>query len=120
VIDDIDGIRVHAIVAEPADDTESATPLLLLHGWPGSVAEMFDVIESLRVRHRVIVASLPGYGFSGPTTKSGVGPLEIATTLVELMRRLGHARFVVAGGDWGAIVGSWLAAHHPERCSACI
>jgi pimeloyl-ACP methyl ester carboxylesterase len=108
----VDGTVVHAIVA--AADAADATPLLLLHGWPSSVAEYRDVIEPLRARHHVVVASLPGYGFSGPTTQSGVGPLRIAGVLVELMRRLGYERFVVAGGDWGAIVGSWMAAHHPD------
>lgn len=108
---DVNGTSVHAIVAESTSD--DATPLLLLHGWPGSVAEYIDVIEPLRDRHHVIVASLPGYGFSMPTSRLGIGPLEIAGILVELMRRFGYERFFVAGGDWGAIVGSWLAAHHP-------
>ena len=109
---DIDGTGVHAIIA--ASEFDDATPLLLLHGWPSTVAEYRDVIEPLRAGHHVVVASLPGYGFSGPTTQSGVDPLRIAGVLVELMRRLGYVRFVVAGGDWGAIVGSWMAAHHPE------
>jgi hypothetical protein len=106
----VDGVTVHAIVA--ASESADATPVLLLHGWPGSVAEYFDVIEPLRARHHVVVASLPGYGFSGPTDRNGVGLLTMASTLVELMHRLGHARFFVAGGDWGAIIGSWMAAHH--------
>jgi epoxide hydrolase len=107
----VDGIVVHAIVASsPRPD---AAPLLLLHGWPGSVAEYFDVIEPLRHDHHVVIASLPGYGFSGPTTRRGVDQLEIARVLVELMRRLGHERFVVAGGDWGATIGAWMAAHLP-------
>lgn len=109
----IDGATIHAIVAEST--AEDPLPLLLLHGWPGSVAEYFDVIEPLRARHRVIVASLPGYGFSGPTERLGIGPAEIAALMVELMDRLGHPRFVAAGGDWGAIVTSWLAAEHAEH-----
>jgi pimeloyl-ACP methyl ester carboxylesterase len=108
----VDDVTVHAIVAE--SEAADATPLLLLHGWPGSVAEYFDVIEPLRARHHVVVASLPGYGFSGPTNRSGVGLLTIAATMVALMQRLGHERFYVAGGDWGAIVGSWIAARHRE------
>ena len=108
----IDGTMVHAIVA-PATRSD-ATPLLLLHGWPGSVAEYFDVIEPLRRDHHVVVASLPGYGFSGPTTRRGIDQLEVARVLVELMRRIGHDRFVVAGGDWGATIGAWMAGHLPE------
>lgn len=108
----IDGIGLHAIVAESTN--LNATPLLLLHGWPGSVAEYFEVIEPLRAQHHVVVASLPGYGFSGPTERMGVGLLAMASALVELMHLLGHQRFITAGGDWGAIVGSWIAAHHPE------
>lgn len=107
----VDGTTVHAILA--SSTRSDASPLLLLHGWPGSVAEYFDVIEPLRRDHHVVVASLPGYGFSGPTTRRGVDPLEVARVLVELMRRLGHDRFFVAGGDWGATIGAWLAAYWP-------
>jgi pimeloyl-ACP methyl ester carboxylesterase len=108
----VNGILVHAIVASSA--RSGATPVLLLHGWPGSIAEFFDVIEPLRREHDVVVASLPGYGFSGPTLRRGVDPLEVARVLVELMRRLGYARFIVAGGDWGATIGAWMAAYLPE------
>ncbi|MFM2073027.1 MAG: hypothetical protein RLZZ623_3291 [Actinomycetota bacterium] len=109
----IDGVVVHAIVARSG--VADATPLLLVHGWPGSVAEHFDVIEPLLAHHHVIVASLPGYGFSGPTTQHGIGVAKIAELLVELMRRLGHPVFFLAGGDWGAIIGARLAADHPTR-----
>jgi microsomal epoxide hydrolase len=112
---EVDGTTVHAITAPSTATDGSATPLLLLHGWPGSVAEHFDAIELLRPRHHVVAASLPGYGFSGSTTRLGIGPEAIADVLVELMRRLGHERFFVAGGDWGAIVGATLTAHHPEH-----
>lgn len=113
---EIDGVTVHAIVAR--SDAPDATPLMLIHGWPGSVAEYFDVIESLRARHHVIVPSIPGYGFSGPTTRFGIGPLEIGGIFVEMMGRLGFSRFVVAGGDWGAIIGSWMGAHHGDHVVA--
>ncbi len=107
------GFRVHALVAESA--VPDATALLLLHGWPSTGAEHWEVVEPLRRRHHVVVASLPGFGFSGPTTRGGVGPARIADGLVELMGALGFPRFFVAGGDWGAIVGSWLAARAPEH-----
>ncbi len=110
---DIDGTIVHAIVAR--SEEPDATPLLLIHGWPGSVAEYFDVIEPLRARHHVIVPSIPGYGFSGPTTRFGVGPLDISGMFVELMNRLGFGRFIVAGGDWGGIIGSWMGAYYPDQ-----
>ena len=112
----IDGVTVHAIVAE--SDDPDATPLMLIHGWPGSVAEFFDVIEPLRARHHVIVPSIPGYGFAGPTTRFGIGPSAIAGLFVELMRRLDHRRFVVAGGDWGAVIGAWMGARHAEQVAA--
>jgi microsomal epoxide hydrolase len=113
---EIDGVTVHAIVA--GSTAPDATPLLLIHGWPGSVAEYFDVIEPLRAHHHVIVPSIPGYGFSGPTTRFDIGPRAIAGIFVELMRRLGHDRFVTAGGDWGAVIGAWMGAHHPDHVAA--
>lgn len=107
----VNGVALHAIVGASAQP--GAIPLLLLHGWPGSVAEYFDVIAPLCREREVVVASLPGYGYSGPTSRRGVDPLEVARMLVELMRRLGHARFIVAGGDWGATIGAWMAAYQP-------
>ncbi len=112
----VDGTTVHAIVA--VSTRPDAVPLLLLHGWPGSFVEYLDVIEPLRRDHHVVVASLPGYGFSGPTTRRGIDQLEVARVLVELMRRLGHQRFVVAGGDWGATIGAWMAAYFPDAIAA--
>jgi microsomal epoxide hydrolase len=112
VIAEFDGIRVHAMLVDSPNP--NATPLMLMHGWPGSVAEMFDVIEPLRAQHQLIIPSIPGYGFSGPTTKYGVGIFEIADTYVALMNSLGHEKFVIAGGDWGAIIAGQMCARHPK------
>ncbi len=109
---EIDGVTVHAIVAR--SEATDATPLMLLHGWPGSVAEYFDVIEPLRARHHVVVPSLPGYGFSGPIAKLGVGPSQIGGIMVTLMERLGWPTFTVAGGDWGSIIAGWMGAEHQD------
>ena len=112
VVTEINGVRVHAMIVESVKS--DAPPLILMHGWPGSVAEMFDVIEPLREHHRVVIPSIPGYGFSGPTTKYGVGIFEIADTYVALMRKLGHERFFIAGGDWGAIIAGQMCVRHPD------
>lgn len=112
VITEIDGIRVHAMLVESTDP--DATPLMLMHGWPGSVAEMFDVIEPLRTKHHLVIPSIPGYGLSGPTTKYGVGIFEVADTYVALMKSLGHEQFFIAGGDWGAIIAGQMCNRHPQ------
>jgi len=93
---------------------EDATPLLLLHGWPGSFIEFLDVIESLvdPVAHggteadafHVVVPSLPGFGFSTPLAGDGWGSRKMATALAELMARLGYERYGAQGGDFGAFV----------------
>lgn len=121
---EIDGQRMHAYDVPAAGDDEGRLPLVLVHGWPGSVAELLDVIGPLSdpAAHglpgpprRVIVPSLPGYGFSGPTTERGVGIARVAELVDGLLGALGVDRYVVHGGDWG----SWTAAHlallSPER-----
>lgn len=112
VIAEFNEIRVHAMVVESPDPT--ATPLMLMHGWPGSIAEMFDVIEPLRTKHHLVIPSIPGYGFSGPTIKYGVGIFEVADTYLALMKSLGHERFFIAGGDWGAIIAGQMCNRHPQ------
>jgi len=107
---------------------EGATPLVLTHGWPGSIAEFQDVIGPLTdpTAHggdaadafHVVCPSLPGYGFSGRPTEAGWGVERIAAAWVEVMGRLGYDRFVAQGGDWGAMVTTLLGARHPEQCTA--
>ena len=107
---------------------EGALPLVLTHGWPGSIAEFQDVIGPLTdpTAHggdaedafHVVCPSLPGYGFSGKPTEAGWGVPRIAAAWVEVMRRLGYERFVAQGGDWGSMVTTVLGASHPDSCTA--
>ncbi|PKW05904.1 Pimeloyl-ACP methyl ester carboxylesterase [Streptomyces sp. 1222.5] len=119
----IDGANVHfAQVPSPEPD---ATPLVLTHGWPGSIVEFLDVVGPLTdpVAHggdaadafHVVVPSLPGFGLSGPTTEPGWEAGRVADAWAELMRRLGHERFGVQGGDWGAAVSRELGRAHSDR-----
>ena len=123
---DIDGQRVHFYhVRSPNPD---AAPLLLSHGWPGSVAEFLDVLGPLTdpAAHsgetddafHVVAPSLPGYGFSGPTDDPGYDVRQIASTFDELMDRLGYEHYVAQGGDWGALITAILAATRPDRVTA--
>ncbi|MGW4521574.1 epoxide hydrolase family protein [Amycolatopsis sp. NPDC004378] len=119
----IDGTTVHFLhVVSPEPD---AKPVLLTHGWPGSVVEFLDVIGPLTDPRAyggdpadaltVVVPSIPGYGFSGPTPETAWGPDRIARAFAELMTRLGYERFGAHGGDWGAIISRELAVRFPER-----
>ena len=110
---DIDGQQIHFIHAR--SDNPDALPLIITHGWPGSVAEFLDVIEPLRENFHVVVPSLPGYGWSGPTTEPGWDVQRVAETWAELMARLGYDRYGAQGGDWGAMVSARLAAIDAEH-----
>lgn len=120
---EIDGQNVHFIHVKSAE--KNATPLLLIHGWPGSIVEFLDVIGPLTnpVAHGgkaedafdVVVPSLPGFGFSGPTREAGWNNVRIGKAFVELMDRLGYQRFGVQGGDAGAIIGPEIGRLAPER-----
>jgi pimeloyl-ACP methyl ester carboxylesterase len=92
-----------------------APPLLLLHGWPGSFTEMLAMIPLLEAHFEIVVPSLPGYGFSDPPVAAGMTNRQIAHVCAELMSQLGHERFFVQGGDWGAGIATWLARDHPQR-----
>jgi pimeloyl-ACP methyl ester carboxylesterase len=119
----IDGTNVHFLhVVSPEP---SAPPVLLTHGWPGSVVEFLDVIGPLTDPRAyggdpasaltVVVPSIPGYGFSGPTPTADWGPDRVARAFAELMTRLGYDRFGAHGGDWGAIISRELAVQFPSR-----
>jgi pimeloyl-ACP methyl ester carboxylesterase len=120
---EIDGQNVHFIHVKSAE--KNATPLLLIHGWPGSVVEFLDVIGPLTnpVAHGgkaedafdVVVPSLPGFGFSGPTREAGWNNVRIGKAFIELMSRLGYQKFGVQGGDAGAIIGPEIGRLAPER-----
>jgi pimeloyl-ACP methyl ester carboxylesterase len=108
----IDGHNVHFLHVKSPEP--GALPLILTHGWPGSVAEFLDIIEPLAdprahggdpaTAFHLVVPSLPGFGFSGPTIERGWNPFRIAAAWVELMRRLGYERYGAAGNDWGAVI----------------
>jgi pimeloyl-ACP methyl ester carboxylesterase len=110
---DIDGQQIHFIHAR--SDNPNALPLIVTHGWPGSVAEFLDIIEPLREDFHVVVPSLPGYGWSGPTTEPGWDVHRVAQAWQTLMARLGYDRYGAQGGDWGAMVSARLAAIDPEH-----
>jgi pimeloyl-ACP methyl ester carboxylesterase len=119
---EIDGLEIHFIHVK--SDHENALPLIITHGWPGSVIEMLEVIEPLTdpTAHGgdagdafdVVIPSLPGYGFSGEPTEVGWDPARTAETWAELMDRLGYTRYVAQGGDQGAGVTDAMARQAPE------
>ena len=119
----IDGANVHFLHV-PSPEPE-ALPLILAHGWPGSVVEFLNVIGPLAdpAAHggepadafHVVVPSMPGYGFSGPIHETGWNTQRIANAWAELMQRLGYERYGAQGGDWGAIVSRRLGMLDPEH-----
>jgi pimeloyl-ACP methyl ester carboxylesterase len=120
---EIDGLDIHFIhVRSPHED---ALPIVITHGWPGSVIEMLNVIGPLSdpTAHGgnaedafdVVVPSIPGYGFSAKPTATGWDPVHIARAWIELMRRLGYTRFVAQGGDWGAQITDVIGAEAPPE-----
>ncbi|THV26166.1 epoxide hydrolase family protein [Glycomyces paridis] len=110
---DIDGQRIHFLHVRSAK--ADAFPLLLTHGWPGSFLEFLDVIEPLAAEFHLVIPSIPGFAFSGPTTTRGWDALRIAAAWDELMRRLGYDRYGAQGGDFGAGISLALAAVAPGR-----
>ncbi|KAF8056825.1 epoxide hydrolase [Scenedesmus sp. PABB004] len=95
-----------------------ATPLLLLHGWPGSYFEFIKLIPLLGDAFHIVAPSLPGYGWSSAPKQRGFGSTAIAATVDSLMARLGYARYIAQGGDWGAIICRALAKYHQTSCAA--
>jgi epoxide hydrolase len=120
---EIDGLAIHFLQFRSPE--EHALPLLMTHGWPGSVLEFLNVAQALSNpagnggdrtdAFHVVCPSLPGYGFSDKPATSGVGLDWIARAWVELMTRLGYDRYGAQGGDWGAHVSTRVARIDPER-----
>ena len=116
-ITQIDGLDIHFIHVRSRH--ENAMPLIVTHGWPGSVIEQLKIIDPLTnpTAHganasdafHLVIPSMPGYGFSGKPTTTGWGPDRIARAWIVLMKRLGYTRFVAQGGDWGSPVSHWMA-----------
>jgi epoxide hydrolase len=120
---EIDGQTIHFIHVKSKE--ANATPLMLIHGWPGSFVEFIHHIEPLTdpVKHGgqaqdafdVVIPSLPGYAFSGPTKEPGWNNIRMGKALIELMDRLGYDKFAVQGGDAGAIIGPEMGRLAPEK-----
>jgi microsomal epoxide hydrolase len=112
-ITEIDGQRVHFLHVRSAK--EDALPLIITHGWPGSVAEFLKIIEPLSADYHLVIPSIPGYGFSGPTTETGWDVARVARTWAELMSRLGYDRYAAHGGDWGSSISRELGRFDAEH-----
>ena len=123
---EIAGENVHFYhIRSPEPD---ALPLIITHGFPGSVAEFLDILGPLsdprahggdpRDAFHVVAPSIPGYGFSGPTRHKGFSLGKAAEVNVQLMERLGYDRYIAQGGDFGSAISSAMAAHHPDRVMA--
>ena len=118
----IDGVDIHFIHVRSRH--ENALPLIMTHGWPGSVFELIDVIGPLTdpTAHggtagdafHLVIPSIPGFGFSGKPTEKGWNPQRIAAAWDTLMKRLGYTSYVSQGGDWGAIISDALGRQAPE------
>jgi pimeloyl-ACP methyl ester carboxylesterase len=122
-VTEIDGLDIHFIHVRSKH--RNALPLIVTHGWPGSIIEQLKIVDPLTnpTAHGaseadafdLVIPSMPGYGFSGKPTMAGWDPAHIARAWVALMKRLGYRKFVAQGGDWGAIITDLMGAQgHPE------
>ncbi|HEU0170404.1 MAG TPA: epoxide hydrolase [Acidimicrobiales bacterium] len=122
-ITEIDGLDVHFIHVR--SEHEDALPMIVTHGWPGSVIEQLKIIGPLTnpTAHgasasdafHLVIPSMPGYGFSSKPTTTGWGPEHIAHAWTELMKRLGYTRFVAQGGDWGGLIVDQMGVQAPPE-----
>ncbi len=122
-ITEIDGLDIHFIHVKSKHP--DAMPLIVTHGWPGSIIEQLKIIDPLTDptafggsasdAFHLVIPSLPGYGFSAKPTSTGWGPDRIARAWVVLMKRLGYARFAAQGGDWGAMVTDVMGTQAPPE-----
>ncbi|KAJ8708584.1 hypothetical protein PYW08_009966 [Mythimna loreyi] len=119
----IQGLDIHFLWVKPhVPPTVEVVPLLLMHGWPGSMRELFGLLPLLTAwsMHRdfaiqVIAPSLPGFGFSDAAVRPGLGATEMAVVLRNLMHRLGFKKFYVQGGDWGSSIGINIVTLYPKE-----
>jgi pimeloyl-ACP methyl ester carboxylesterase len=122
-VTEIDGLDIHFIHVKSLN--ENALPVIITHGWPGSIVEMLNVVGPLTDptayggdasdAFDVVIPSMPGYAFSGKPTGTGWGPVHIADAWFALMKRLGYGRFVAQGGDWGAQITDTMGAKAPPE-----
>ncbi|HEY9346497.1 MAG TPA: epoxide hydrolase, partial [Inquilinus sp.] len=120
-VTEVDGLDIHFIHVRSKHD--NALPVIVTHGWPGSIIEQLKIIGPLTdpTAHggtasdafHVVIPSLPGYGFSGKPTAPGWTPVRIAQAWAVLMQRLGYTRYVAQGGDWGNAVSEQMALQQP-------
>jgi pimeloyl-ACP methyl ester carboxylesterase len=120
-VTELDGLDIHFIHVRSKH--ENALPMIVTHGWPGSIIEQMKIIEPLTnpTAHggtaaeafHLVIPSLPGYGFSGKPTKPGWNPVSIAKAWATLMERLGYTKYVAQGGDWGNAVSEVMALQQP-------
>jgi len=125
-VTEIDGLDIHFLHIRSSH--ADAQPLILTHGWPGSVVEFLNVIGSLTEpqlhdaeeaqAYHLVIPSLPGFGFSGKPSKTGWGTSKTANAWAKLMARLGYERYFAQGGDWGAVVTSLIGIVDPDHCRA--
>ena len=122
---EIDGVDIHFMHIRSPE--ENARPMIMTHGWPGSIIEFMDVIGPLtdpvahggdaKDAYHLVIPSLPGYGFSGKPTETGWGAERIAAAWDVLMQRLGYDRYFAQGGDWGALVTSAIGVQDKGHCA---
>jgi pimeloyl-ACP methyl ester carboxylesterase len=122
----IDGLGIHFLHVRSAE--KNALPLLITHGWPGSIVEFLEAIPLLvdpaghggdaRDAFHVVAPSLPGYGFSDKPASKGWNVEKIGGAWKQLMARLGYGRYVAQGGDWGSMVTTAVGVQDPEHCAA--
>ncbi|XP_054278456.1 juvenile hormone epoxide hydrolase 1-like isoform X1 [Macrosteles quadrilineatus] len=124
---EIQGLKIHFIHAKITQTKKpglKVVPILLLHGWPGSVREFYELIPKLITQRpgpdfpfafEVVAPSLPGYGFSEAAARPGLGAAQMAVVLHSLMERLGYDKYFVQGGDWGSIIGTNFAQMYPDN-----
>jgi pimeloyl-ACP methyl ester carboxylesterase len=122
-VTNIDGLDIHFIHVRSKNP--NALPMIVTHGWPGSIIEQMKIIDPLTnpTAHGgkaedsfdVVIPSLPGYGYSGKPTTAGWGPEHIARAWIELMNRLGYKKYVAQGGDWGALITQLMGVQAPPE-----
>lgn len=119
----IDGLDIHFIHVRSKH--EDALPLIVTHGWPGSIVEQLKIVDPLvnptaygasaADAFDIVIPSMPGYGFSGKPVSTGWDPARIARAWIVLMKRLGYAKFVAQGGDWGAVITELMGVQAPPE-----
>ena len=122
-ITQIDGLDIHFIHVRSKE--KNALPLIVTHGWPGSIVEQLKIIDPLtdptafggkaEDAFDIVIPSIPGYGFSGKPTETGWDPVHIAKAWTVLMKRLGYTKFVAQGGDWGAVIVDMMGLQAPPE-----